>query len=716
MKNTTLRAALLAATALITANTAFAQTALEEITVTAQRRETDLQTTPVTVTALTAADLERLQTSDVTDVAFTVPTLLIDKNVGSGNALGISLRGNAEINGGFLFSEPGVGLYWNGVYRRLSGGNMELGNIERIEVLRGPQGTLFGRNTLAGALNIVTKRPGDTLEGEASISYGSFDTVVGKARVSGPVSDQLSLGISGLVREQGEGQFNNRVTGTDVGQTDFAGGNFDAHWTPSDTVTVDLSLYASNNQTDGQQTFPVSAATNQRIYASAKDVATAPVRVGTTTIAPFTETDQMGADLTIEVDAGDGLTLKSISSYINMDDGWAVDFTSAQAGAPAPTAGTSGFFRTSDGEQDQYSQELQLLGDTDRFDWVLGAFYYKENTDQDIQDYFAGGLFPAAPSTNDLKSRSFALFGQGTYAITDQLSITGGLRQTWDKKRFRGAKANAASVLQAFDVPDKVDRLTAKVGVEYTVSDDVFTYASFSQGFKSGQYDPFAPSPTIGTALDPEKVDAFEVGAKIEGFDDRVRLNLAAFHNRYKDLAVGAITPAGLLLDNVGTNRVIGLEGELTWLATDTLTLYATGSIQDGKWTRLDNQNPVTGARLTDELSVLPKYKASVGFAQAIPLASGEITLGSDISYNSGYYVQVAHRNNPLDRVDSRFLLNASISYAIDNHTLTLAGKNLTQEHDTYSVLNFSTFLFNNTVARFPVDRRSFNLTYKYSY
>ena len=188
---------------------------LEEVTVTAERRESSLQIVPVAITAYTADDLERFQIESVTDIDTFAPSLRVLNNVASANALNVNLRGSTEAGGAFLFSEPGVGLYQDGIYRRMAAGNLQLADIERIEILRGPQGTLFGRNTLAGAINIVTKRPDprDELSGSTTLSLGNFETYSARASVYAPLSETVAVSVAGFIRDQGKGYFDDVVTG-----------------------------------------------------------------------------------------------------------------------------------------------------------------------------------------------------------------------------------------------------------------------------------------------------------------------------------------------------------------------------------------------------------------------------------------------------------------------------------------------------------------------
>jgi iron complex outermembrane receptor protein len=722
MNESVVMRAVVALSVVLTSAAAVAQQSeLEEVVVSAERRDSDLQSTPIAVSALGANDLERLQVTSIDDLDAAVPSLAIETNVASNAAVTVTIRGNAEQNAAFLFSEPGVGLYMNGVYRRLSGANIELADIERIEVLRGPQGTLYGRNTLAGAINVVTRAPSGEFRGAFSLGYGSENTTRAKVSLSGPLADGVNGSLSVLHQQRRDGWMTNRVDGNEVGTNKFLGalGSLSFGGEQFDGL---LTVYASKHESDGVHTSPVNVLTAQRVFGDESDVASAPITLGGQTVQPFTETQQRGADLIITVPVG-GATLKSISAYSTLDDDWAVDFTAAQLAAPPPMGpfdpvpGTSGFFRIANAEQKQFSQEVNLTWDGDKLDTILGVYYYREESDQLIQDYFAGGFFPGVPADHSLESKSFAVFAQANYQFADRWTAIVGGRFNDDTKELTGIKGNAAFAPTAFGLERSFSEFTAKLGLEFAVNDDLFTYATWSQGYKAGTYDPFASAETIAQGLDEETADSLEVGVKIEALDKTLRLNSALFFVRYQDLAIGTITPAGIAQRNAGESEVKGLEAELTWLANDRFTLYGTVALLDGEWRSLAPEALLTGVSLDDVPPFNFDVQATVGATYTVPLQSGALTFGASARYIDDYYQQVAHLDNPLDRVESRSWVDANVAFESSDgrHRVVLNGKNLTDEQNRYSTLNFSTFLFNNTAAWLPGESRMWELLYTYS-
>jgi iron complex outermembrane recepter protein len=715
------RISLVAAVALQPVIAAAQQAALEEVTVTAERRAENLQTTPIAVSALGSEDLERLQVGSITDLDTAVPSLTIESNVASNAAVTVSMRGNAEQNAAFLFSEPGIGLYLDGVYRRLSGSNIELADIERIEVLRGPQGTLFGRNTLAGAINIVTRAPSDELDGSLQLGYGAYDTKRIRAAVSGPIAGGFKGSFSVLDQERSEGWMTNRVNGTKVGTNKFLGA-MGALAYDAGSFNAKLTMYASNNESDGAHGAPVSVTTKKLLFSDPSDIGSASISVGGRTVKPFNDTDQNGADLVLTFDLGD-VKLKSTTAYSKLLDDWAVDFTAAQLAAPAPMGpfdavpGTSGFFRIALADQRQVSQEFNLTYSVDNLELIGGLFYYHEKSDQSVQDYFAGGFFAGVPATHHLDSTSYAAYMQANYKFADRWTVVAGGRYNDDQKEFKGRKANAASVPTNFASDRSFNRFSGKLGLEFAVNSELFSYLTFSQGYKAGTYDPFASAEIIANGINEETVDSLELGLKAELLERTLRLNSALFMTRYKDLAIGTITSTGIVSRNAGESEVKGLETELTWLATDHFRVFGTLTLLDAKWRTLAPEALLTGVKLGDAPPFTYDLQASLGASYDVPLSAGSLRFTATARHIDDYYQQVAHLNNPLDRVNARDWVDASVSFESQDghHRVTLNGKNLTDEQGQFSALNFSTFLFNNTASWLPGEPRTWELNYTYS-
>jgi iron complex outermembrane receptor protein len=695
---------------------------LEEVTVTAERRESSLQDVPVAITAYTADDLERFQIDSVTDIDVFAPSLRVINNVASANALNVNLRGSTEAGGAFLFSEPGVGLYQNSVYRRMAAGNLQLADIERIEILRGPQGTLFGRNTLAGAINIVTKRPDprDPLSGSATVSLGNFETYTARASVYAPLSDKVAVSFAGYVRDQGEGYFDDVVSGRDATKSDFWGVTAGIRIRPNDALVIDASLYATDNDSDGQNGQPIFLTNAANALARNDQVARGlAVRAGQT-LETFSKSETRGGDLIVEYDFGD-ISLKSLTAYSKVDDAWAVDFTAGQYGSPNPAIrGTAGFFRDTSGDISQFTQEFQVLGVFDAVEVTAGLYYFTEETNQLITDTAAALSFlPGIGLVESyrLKTTSYAAYGQATWRFVDDWALILGGRFTKDNKKLSGAKEASpfATTTTPFLSDEDFDKFTGKAGIEWQATDSVLAYATFAQGYKSGTYDAGANALAITNVLGEEENDTFELGVKAELFG-MLRLNTAAFLQETTNLAIGQILPNGVVRQsNEGEVELYGLEVEATWAPTDRFVGRLAFTVQDAEWKDVGNQPP-TGILIDEAVAGVSDYVITVGADYTLPVGSwGSLTLTADARTQSEYYNTSGHRNNPVNRTDAFTVMNArAVLLSADRkHQFALSGSNILDEEAHYITINFG---LNNTAVRYPINPLTVDLSYTYRF
>lgn len=680
---------------------------LEEIVVTAERKESNLQQTPIAVSALSAGDIESLQMSEFQEIDIKVPGLTIQSNVASATALAFTLRGTSEPNAAFLFSEPGIGLYMNGVYRRLNAGNIELADIERIEVLRGPQGTLFGRNTLAGAINIVTRKPTEEYSGEVAVSYDSFDTAYVRGSVGGAISDNINVSVSAVLRDRNEGPFDNQYDGADIGKRKFTGLQGNLLWTFGDDNELSLSLYSTEDENDGVLGSPLDITSNEFIFEPFEIFAASTVNGG---VGPFSIASQDGFDATLTVPLTDSTTLKYITSYNQTDSSWGVDFTSGAAATGCRGFDcVPGFFRISDGEQEQFSHELQLLGSSDKLDWIVGLYYFDEETNQVLQDEFFG--FPPPASIYNLESDSSALFGQLSYQVTDQLALTAGGRYTKDKKRFSGSIRTEIFLTE----PDWSD-FTGKLGLEYQLNDDMLMYFTWSQGNKAGTFNAFAPAQVIVDPLEPETVDSIELGFKGTLLENTLQLNAALYSANYEELVVGGQGVGGLFTTNGGETDVRGLEIESTWLINNNLTSFVTFNyLIDSTW---DDTSGSLTTRVGDQLPNTKELQWTLGTTYTYDLANNSaLNFTATVQYDDETFSIANHQNNPVELIDDRTLVNFRLNYisADEKNQFWLSGKNIFDEESYFRVANF-TFLPTNTAFVTPNPGKSFEIGYKYSF
>lgn len=543
-------------------------TGVENIVVTARRREESLQDTPISITAVSAAGIEARQIQKVAGIAQSTPALTFEEAapISGNSAVAVMfIRGIGQVES-IPTVDLGVGLYVDGVYlARSVGGVLDLVDVERVEVLRGPQGTLFGRNTIGGAVSITSKKPEDVLGGEVSALYGTDNNVVLRGSINTPLSENAALRTSGAYTYQ-DGYVDKPANGRDTGDQDRLSLRTHLNWEPANNFEIDIIgdytrertngaayVLLDTNATglapvfpDGSDTpFPQDqkAALFPFFFNDVINVAECgslppppdapfsnppqtPNCFGQQWVSPgldtdfsdldnFSDLDIWGVSATMEWDLGP-VQIKSITAYRETTSAYNLD----QDHSPILIAEVD-----SENDQEQFTQELQLLGQAfdDRLNYILGAFYFKEtaltveNVTFSPVDFLSGG-----ETDND----SIAFFAQATFDITDALSITGGLRYTRDQKRFapnQAIRENGLGIPVGLPIINTIEggvpvqapedkltfgRWTPMVNLSYKVSPDVLLYASYSEGFKSGGFTQrvfppitLAPGETVGDVL-----------------------------------------------------------------------------------------------------------------------------------------------------------------------------------------------------------------------
>ncbi|MFV3073554.1 TonB-dependent receptor [Niveispirillum fermenti] len=697
--------ALLLATALSAATLpALAQGAadtltLDEIIVTAQRRQQPLQTTPVAVTALTAAALADQQIGTAEDLSAVVPGLTLMPVTASRSTLQVGLRGGSEQSGGLVTSESAVAFYVDDVYRgRLAGSNLELADIQRIEVLRGPQGTLYGRNSFSGAIKVVTRTPGEDEWAEVQAGIGSHKEYHASASWGGDlIEDSLGASLSVLFRDQ-DGYVYNEALDRDVfGQQNLAlRGKL--HFYGRDGLKATLSVTRTQDRNDGPAnlipvTFPGTYPTQAANAVSTRD---ATARAGSryvslSTAEPDGYTDQTAVSLDITADWGD-VTVRSISAFVGTSDGFVFDL-SGGIRDPDGTYRPNGLVRDGRGRTDQYSQEVQFQGEglDGRLNWITGLYYFREESLQVMKDVLVlgpGFSMPVLPQTIDSTTDSYAAFAQGTYDVNDRLSFTAGLRYTKDKKKLDGTIQNylpfapgpAIALVPVVREP-RFSSWSPKLGLDYKFTDDIFGYATVSRGFKAGGFNGLAvANPVVfGTVYDPQTVWAYEAGLKATMLDGRLRANLSVYRNDLEDLQQTEQVAAGsYAIRNIGNARVNGAELELTLRATDGLDLFANLGLMDDRY---KSKNPLSDSATAGakHLPLVSPWSVQTGFTYETPAFwqdQARLRLSGSYQYQDDYYSTVAN----LIVTDTVGLFAASLALLSENDSwsLTLSGKNLT--------------------------------------
>ncbi len=714
---------------------------LDEITVTARRREESLQDVPVAVSAFSAADLAGLQAENLDSLQGAVPNLNLVQGRGSAASANVFIRGIGQPDALQTF-DPGVGIYLDDVYlSRIQGALLSLSDIERVEVLRGPQGTLYGKNTIAGAIKLVTRRPSQQTAAEAEISLGSYNRRDAKVYLSGGLTDTLSASVSGVMQQR-DGTVKDSLTGREYNDRDTKAARLALRWQPSDAVDAQFSLDWTEQDNALNLGRNESTLIAVNLLAPTAPVVLAPARTGefdftAASTLPNESAQKLkhwGPSATVSWAIDDAYTLKSITAWRSLETAFYVDIDATQ-------------FQLGDVfvalDQEQVSQEFQLQYDAGGlFSGIVGAYYLKENVGS-AQRAFADDFLRLGPATkltfqrtieDDLTTESYALFGQGSFKLADALTTTLGLRYTSeDKKYFRTTTAfsNFAALRGTFQYTDKDswDAVTPSFTLDYKASDSVLFYGSVARGFKSGGFNGRANTAGETGSFDPEYVWTYEVGTKSTVADGRLRLNAAAFYSDYTNFqarvseVVNPTAPVpsfSFPVINAGKLDIKGVELEATWVPVDALTLAAQIGYLQADYKKFTETVSVGGVptirdRAADHPPFAPEWTARLAAGYTFALGdAGSLTVGADSQFRSKSWLSVDNR--AVLTQDSYWVHNAYVSWgSSDNHWHAAAGvKNLTDENYKTDAQEFSSV--GNIQTAYYGDPRTWSLTLGYRF
>lgn len=639
---------------------------LAEVTVTARRRAESLQSTPVAVTAVTGELLDKLNIQDVTNVSEFVPNLTIAHQTSSTTATSISIRGIGQTEPAAT-AEQGVGLYLDGVYiARTAGAVFDLVDLERVEVLRGPQGTLFGRNTTGGAVQLVSKKPTNEFGIEEKVSYGRFSDWYSRTRLDTGYlfGSPVKATVAYLHRER-DGYVDNTLAPDDKDPGSF---DNDAVWlalTGDFGDHVRASFTFDWNQRDGAPVFFQLTAASPDVaayYGNSAALGGAPFTLDsgrflrTVQQAPFdgrfdSKSETLGYNLTLEADINDSLTLKSISSYrsFEQDTVCGLSGNGVMRGVVLDPvtfafAGIQDLYgpyscHNAPQRQFQYSEELQALGQTGQWSYVAGAFYFYERS-AEFNNQRLTFVLPGGQAALNLapfqafggETESIAGFGQLSYqpaAFDEKLELTGGVRYTQDSKKFSSSLFSGRG--------DKDFTNTSWLAsANYQFTGDIMGFARISTGYKAGGFSPRSDSLV---SFKPEKATAYELGLKSEWFGRRLRTNLSLFQTDYEDLQVQQFRSGsgGASSDTVNAAEATfrGVELEIQALLAEGLTLDASYGYIDPKYDeyifRDPRTNTVVDVSAVARFSNLARKSLHVGAEYAFqPFSVGQFSARLD--------------------------------------------------------------------------------------
>lgn len=706
-------------------NDADDESMIEEIIVTATKREESIYDVPIAITAFTQDAMERAGITDLTDVGKFVPNLNVTGfSAGHVSSVNPFIRG-IGLQDHLITTEPGVGVYVDGVYLgRQVGQNWSLANVERVEVLRGPQGTLYGRNSIGGAINIITRQPGDENGGRMKLYAGTRGRIYGDIYYNAALSESFAVSATGSwTKRDGVGDFLNLDTSTEVGEINEWAGRIAAKWSPTESFSL-LFAYDMNDGDGGLRPYTtlideVPTGLLYQLGARNSDVSADPY-------------DNNGG---FYVDANGNIV--AANEVTNEADGWSVTadwqinetFSSKLIYSDRSSDYTSGldddsveetlFTYPESGQADQQSAELQFFGDFGSWDFVSGLYWFEEDG-SNLQDpnFFAGG--PGAFYLEQ-SAESQAIYANVGFNVTENLRLSGGARYTEDEK-----SAYTAPVVGLLFESNSRDwsETSWEVAAAWDMNDRMNLYGTIQNGYQSGQYPArpyclfgnldfnFPPGnvsrPNCFVASDNVTATNYEIGLKGNPLDN-LQMSIAVFYTEYSDLPYqvsesigGGFNTVNLIVDQTSK----GLEWESVWAATEDFTLFTSLGYIDAD---IDDPNPTVVAPLTPEVtaSISPQYIMLLG-------TGAELMFRVDWSYRGDMYGEPSNDPGRFTKIDSRDLFNFDVTYTEPKGRWSVSayGRNVTDEkYDNARLLptDYVLIILNN-------DRSEFGLRYIWNF
>lgn len=659
------------------------QRVLEEVVVTAEKRAASLQDVPIAVTAFTGDSMRDFGISNTQALQATTPGLVFNNTANSAQPFLRGVGTRLALNG----LEPSIATYQDDRYlSRATASTIEFADVERVEILKGPQGTLYGRNATGGAIRVITKDVADELEGNFSASYGNFDAIKLSGTVSIPVTEDFGARLSALAKWR-DGYADNIFPGgvSELDDEDYQAFRGKFRWDVTGNVTAGLTLnYWQRDDNLGNDITNLSPP-GLSLLSVLGTTATADDEVATAR-TDKNKGEEFSGSLRFDI-ALEGVDLVSITTFTDLDNTFVTDGD-----------GTSALFDVIGGDDfvNNVSQEIQVISNNDsNLQWIAGAYYFSEESDLDLIIDINGFVFSQGFQT--VESDSWAIFGQATWDINDRWSLTAGGRYSDDEKEALIVASpdvgfTFGSGVMPFTQKDSWTEFTPKATLEYNL-DDVMYYFTYARGYKSGGFN----YPAVGgQPLKPEILDMFELGMKREFLANRLRLNAAVFYYDYKDLQVTRASQgagATATTENAAEAEIWGIDMDFTWLVTDRLTLTGGFNYLDSEYTDFDaaargfGGTPGTGTVGIDasgeSLLRAPDFSLFASMVYEFTWGNATMPLVVTYSHKDSYLFDfVAEPDMAALRQDDYGLLTARLSYIPDGHwEVAVYGNNITDEN-----------------------------------
>jgi len=690
----TFRLSLLAST--ILPLPAFAQSEIETVTVTAEKRDESSQKVPISISVITPQQLSAAQITSTVDLPQLASSLITitGANANAFQTPYIRGVGSSSTSNGI---DASVATYIDGVYQPFKQGNLfDLDDIERIEVLKGPQGTLFGRNATGGAISIITMQPDtDSFDGNAEVSYGRFDETMEKAYVNMPIAESLAANLS-ITAQQGGDYLYNAYLQNHFGGTNSITTNGKIKWTPVARLEVTAGFIYENRKQSSEVADVTLVPGSTPVGALLGGAGSYTNYVGLLNLDPIASDRTFEGSLHVKY-SFPGFDLVSISSYQADRSHELLDYDVTDANV----------FSFDDHDSAQtYTQEVQLLSnEAGPFQWIVGGYYIH---DRESYDPLAELYVAPAPIDIDSVSRvaGYAGFGQATYDFGEGTKVTAGFRYSSEDRSLTGDETIPAvpvTLAGPIDLKKTFAKPTWRLSVDHSFTDSILAYLSYNRGFKSGAFNPTTIDPTQ-KPVNSEVLDAYEAGAKTRWLDNRLQLNGAVYYYNYTNIQVQRVDPnagGAVVLEAAGAAQLYGFDGDLVVIPVDGLQVHAGIGLEHSKYTQYNNASGFA-------------YVGGFGVADTIDATGSQLLYAPDVTFNLGADYTFGFADTSSLEFTANYAFssqykevvgdgNISKAYGVLNGSITwnapndrffvrLWGKNLTNQEDVGTLLNTLSF------------------------